>query len=783
MTTLAIFEQTLKNLDWINISQNIGNFAFFNVTKDKISLSPEIFKISNIHLQLETIAVLFKMISTGALLDDIAFANFKDTPINHKFVSGLQKGIIGDFDELNFICVVIENYSSLKNYFKDQPIFDFLNNQSDFDQLRNEFTRVFRSFVDKDGSVHLDKHPILAPKIQQKNQLELKIRETIQFTLKSDEFEKRLQFSSFDIMNDRYVVPVRSDSYNASLGLIVSRSSTGSTLFVEPFSVRELCNKRILLLNEIDEIINRICKDFCEFLNTKYPFIKEAYDFLLKFDYDLMISRYSERYNFSKPEVVSDGHYQLNNFFHPLIPKCTTNTVEFLPSHSGLVISGPNTGGKTVTIKSIVLCHVFIKLGFFIPATFAKIKLMNDIFYFDSDYQNISNGLSSFAGEASAILAMMNNISNDSLVATDEIFNSTGSDEASALALSIIDYLTDHKNALILVSTHHQLLKTSIQERQNFISSHVGYDFESNTPTFKLHIGSPGSSMALTIFEKISQSFNIDPLILNNAKSILDSKFITYESLLQDLTSKKTHLDKLVSENKELNIHLKNQKKSVEGTLFLEKSKLYDAYKIKLDKALKQIRDIRFDEKLEYKQKLKLASAENSSFSSLSPKSTQNSAGESLQVAVEPKVGEVYYCEIIKTNAKVEEIRSTKAQLFYKGKNIQVPLDSLFIPRNSLIVQNKSKNNSKVTVNVFRDTNSDISLDCRGMRLEAFQNLLESSLHSLVIGEIPYLNVVHGHGSGVLKNWLRDNLRKRNDFKWSADDGNDGCTRIELNIS
>lgn len=288
--------------------------------------------------------------------------------------------------------------------------------------------------------------------------------------------------------------------------------------------------------------------------------------------------------------------------------------------------------------------------------------------------------------------------------------------------------------------------------------------------------------MALTIFEKISESFDIDPLILENAKSILDSKFITYESLLQDLTSKKTQLEKLVSENKELNIHLKNQKKSVEGTLFLEKAKLFDDYKAKLEKSLKQIRDIRFDEKLEYKQKLKMASSENSAFSALSPKSIQNSAGESLKAALDPQVGQVYYCEIIKNNAKIEEIKANKAQLSFKGKNIQVPLDSLFIPRNSKIIQNKTKH-EKVTVNVFRDTSSDISLDCRGMRLEAFQSLLESSLHSLIIGEIPYLNVVHGHGSGVLKNWLRDNLRKRSEFKWAAEDGNDGCTRVELNIS
>lgn len=779
MTTLAIFEQTLKNLDWLNIAQNISNFAFFNITKDKIVLGPKLFSNLEIDNHLFKLKSLVQLISSGSLIEDFVFTNFKDSQTNHQFIKGLEKGKIGDFDELNFICVLVENFASLRAYFKDNTLFEFPHNQSDFDLIKNKFIRTFRSFVDKDGSVHLEKHPLLAPKILLRNQLESKIRETIQYTLKSEEFEKRLQFNTFDIMNDRYVVPVRSDSYNANLGLIVSRSSTGSTLFVEPFSVRELCNKRILILNEIDEIINRICMDFCSFLNTKINYIKIAYEEIIDFDYLLMSAKYCEFKDFIMPEVVYDGHYILQNFYHPLISKCVENTIEFQPEHDGLVISGPNTGGKTVTIKSIVLAHVFLKLGFFIPATRARIKLMNDIFYFDSDYQNLSNGLSSFAGEASAILEMMHNLSNDSLVATDEIFNSTGSDEASALALSIIDHLTKQKNALILVSTHHQLLKTSIQERPNFISSHVGYDFDNNIPTFKLQLGSPGSSMALTIFEKISASYHIDPLILENAKSILDSKYITYESLLQDLTSKKTQLEKIVLENKELNNHLKNQKKSMEGILFLEKNKLFEEYKLKLEKSIKQIHDIKNDERLEYKQKLKMAHSQNAAFDNLSPKQTLNPAGESLKNATTFIVNENYYCDIFKAEAKLVETKSNKAVMFFKGKNIQVPLESLYIPKR---LENRSpeKKTPRVTVNVFRDTNSNISLDCRGMRLENFQSILDSSLHSLILGEIPYLNVVHGHGSGVLKNYLRDLLRKNSDFSWAPEDGNDGCTRIEL---
>ncbi|EQC49511.1 MutS domain V protein, partial [Bacteriovorax sp. DB6_IX] len=589
-----ILFQTLNNIDWQQIANQITFHSYFEDTKDIFTNNPQVFTETNINSHLDNISTLSRLLDDGINFDLILFDCVSDAAENHTFIKNMNKGLIGDFKQLNFVSCIIENIFELKKSLphgeQKDIILELIN---DGQRLRNKFIKPLRTFVDRNGSVYLERHPKLAKKIAERNALETKIREKVMSTLKDADIEKRLQFQGYDVINDRYVIPVRSDSYNANIGLIISRSGTGHTLFVEPTEVRELCNKRLKIISEIDEIVNEICHGYSTLLSENYDYVQRVYKLILKYDYDLTQAKYSIHKGLVRPEVSLERDIKLSAFFHPLIDGCIANNIEISSDKHGLIISGPNTGGKTVSIKTIILCHVFLKLGFFIPAVEARLPLLNDIFYFDSDYQDLSHGLSSFAGETTAILEMLENINDNSLIAADEIFNSTSSDEASSLAISIISYLTDVKDSKVLISTHHQLLKTKMQTNEKFISAHVGYDFETNKPNYRLIIGTPGSSMALTIFEKLSSKFNIDPSIIENAKSILDQKYMTYEKLLQDLSHKKADLDKLLVENRDLNSQLKNQKKSMEGVLYLEKQKAFEIYKTKLEKQLDKINSLR----------------------------------------------------------------------------------------------------------------------------------------------------------------------------------------------
>ncbi len=772
--------QTLKNIDWPIIAQKICFFSKFNITKEHITRNPLPIEEANLDNHLSKVDELFNLISQDIDINSLAFGNVSDTPENHFFINNLVKNVTGDFKQLNFACALIENISELKNTLKTYDREDLLFLIEKTQRLRQKFVKSFRGFVDKDGHANLEKHPLLSAKIQERNNLEAKIREEVHQILKSEDIEKRLQFSSFDIINDRYVIPIRSDSYNGSIGIIVSRSSTGSTLFVEPTSVREYANKRMQIIAVIDEIINKICQDFTDQLKSENDILIHLYSFFLQLDYCLTQAKFSYQRNFVRPEISLNNSEYIENFFHPLIENCRPNTIDFKSFHHGMIISGPNTGGKTVSIKSIVLCHVFMKLGFFVPATRAKLRPVQDIFYFDSDYQDLSHGLSSFAGETTAILQMLAEIKPNSLVAADEIFNSTGSDEASSLAISIINHLTQNLGAMILISTHHQLLKTTMQENSNYISAHVGYDFENNIPTFNLIVGTPGSSMALTIFERLSHDYYLDKNILQNAKSILDKKYITYEKLLQDLSQKKAELDGLLIDNRDLNNQLKNQRKSMEGVLFLEKQKLYEQYKSQMEKQVRKIQELKEDKDITVKQKQRKATEFKSIFNSQSPIQDQTQVFD-VQPIEELIEGKTYFSELLKNDCVLISVSRTKATVSYKGKQIIVPTASLYTPLNNTP---KTKPSEKVRINIFQSTAvSSVTVNGRGMRLEKFQSEVLSAILSLQNGDLPYLLVVHGHGDGVLKKWLRDYLKREKDLTWSPEEGNDGCTKIEVSQS
>lgn len=780
MEQVNILNQTLKNIDWEQLANQIVFHSYFNKTKEVFHTSPRVFSHSDIYDHLNTIDVLTKLLDEGVNFDATLFDSINDAEENHTFIKNLNKGLIADFKQLNFICCLLENIFDLKNILPPGDLKDealrFINQGQ---RLKSKFIKPLRSFVERSGSVYLERHPRLAKKIAERNALDKSIRDKVQNIIKNDDIERRLQYSGYDVINDRFVIPVRSDSYNAKIGLIISRSSTGHTLFVEPIEVRELCNKRLKIVSEIDEIINEICVGYSKQLEENYDYIIEVYETILDYDYLLTQSKYAIHKSLVKPDISVNKAIHLKSFVHPLIDNCRANNIDIHSDSHGLIISGPNTGGKTVSIKSIIVCHVFLKLGFFIPAVSAKLPLLNDIFYFDSDYQDLSHGLSSFAGETTAILEMLANIKDNSLIAADEIFNSTSSDEASSLAISIITYLTQQRDSKVLISTHHQLLKTKMQEDKNFISAHVGYDFESNKPTYELIIGTPGSSMALTIFEKLSEKFQIDSSIINNAKSILDKKYMTYERLLQDLSKKKSELETLLGENRDLNAQLKNQKKSMEGVLFLEKQQLYENYRTKLDKQIKKINDLKKSD-LSLNQIKKKASEINHDFSRSQPGQLKNINEAPKNKPKELVVGQTYYCELFKSNCDLVSLSKNKAQVKLKGKNIQVPVASLYDKDRHAKSHQTKKPKEKVNINVFRSTTNNIQVDGRGMRLDKFQSEVVSSIESLLCGDIPYLLVVHGHGEGILKKWLRDYLKKEREVTWTPEEGNDGCTRVEL---
>lgn len=786
---LSIGHRQLELLDWPLIQSRITQTCFFEHNKQAFKASPFLYS-DQIETEYDRLDKVFSKLSE---LKQSFYASLQGCSSEESLfyeIFMLKKGKVLRPETANLAAHLLEAYELTSRHIPPQSVSN--DEQIELKLLLRNFLKPVRRFLTQSGQVEHEKHPALSKVGQEIHDINTGLRKQIQNIIKSDQYRNVLQFEQYDIIDDRFVIPVRSDNYQAHLGQIVSRSQSGMTLLVEPPMLRELSNKRIQLLAKQEEILNQIFVQLSHVLTQHYS----SFEYIIKFveRVDLLISKASfcEHLGLIRPEVTQSSEVFIKSFFHPLIEEAVVNDLSLKGELSGLVISGPNTGGKTVALKSLALCQVLMHSGLFLPAEKAALPLARAVYYFSHDQQDLSQGLSSFSSEAAQYIQLVENLEEKSFIFIDEIFNSTSSEEASALALGLLDYINEkHSSIKVFLSTHHQFLKTTMHADKNFLSCHVGYDFERNTPTYKLQYNSPGSSLALSIFEKLTDKSNKDlTSVYVKAQSYLNKKQMSYEGLLEKLSSQKTELDQKIQEANQLRQELKNQKKSSDGILYLEREKIKDQYREKLENAFKEAQSWikNFKEEIKTskniskgpqsleKQKIKyhgLLQKDDDKSSALK----FNADGKSIDLK-DVQLGAFYFCALTNSEVVVSKVNERKKQVQVKNKGITfwVPLSSLAYAKNK-----RRPPQSKVQVMVNKSNLGRVKIDGRGMRLEEFQKEVLPSLDEVLCGDIPYLTIVHGHGDGVLKKWLREHLSYHNtDFDWGPDEGNDGSTTIKV---
>lgn len=699
-----------------------------------------------------------------------------------RFILHLAKDGVLNFSELNKVALLIESAQFIKQDLPDLNIAEFKNiAEVDFVPIQRKFLREFRHLVDSSGEVFFERHPELSELNTRLRELEERIRRTIQDWINQAQNQKTLQYNSYDVHYDRFVVPVRSDSYRSEIGLIVSRSESGSTLFVEPFEVREACNRRLELIAKIDEIINQLAIKFSRALGEFSPISQKLHHEILRIDFYLAKTDFANRYALECPSIRSTPGFKFTQLFHPLIKNAVKNSVDCHKGHHGIVISGPNTGGKTVFLKSLALSYLLFYHGFFVPAQEAELYPYEGLFYFGNDLQDLQVGLSSFSGEVKNYIDLIESILPSNLILIDEIFNSTSSDEASALSLAYFDELHRRAQCHIVVSTHHQMFKTLVHQDRHYISCHVGFDTTQMKPTYKIQWGTPGASMAIDIFRILAQGHSEVKDVPEKAMGHLSAKNISYETLLQRVSQKQIELDQLVNNNRQLEVELKNQKGAMEGILNLKMNEELTKARKEIDKILNEARNLVEEARRNEIQKVrKIDDRGHSLKSQLSSMQGHEPVEEIVPAGNlsidEVQKGDIVYSTMLKKEFTVHGIDRRKHEVVIAKGPIK-----LTVPVSTLSRSKRAPQTGKVSVSFSKSSHSKLEHDVRGMRLSEFQNLVESSLGDLLSGDIPYLSIIHGHGDGVLKNWLRDYLKRSKDFKGETpENGNDGETKITL---
>ena len=778
--------EALELLDWSQLTGDIASLSHFETTKNKLAIPPKFKEAQFIQRDLDRLELYLFSFEDFSLLFNTKIRMLPDNVSFFSLIPDLFKGKFFETNELNFFALLTEAYIASFGSFRD-IVFekDFQVPSDAVSKLKKNFINPLRDFVDYSGNASYERHPVLKKLYAEVLALESDLRVTIQKTSKSDLYSSKLQMDNYDIINDRYVLAVRSDSYNSELGPIVSRSQSGMTLFVEPYETRDKSNKRIHLLSEIEATILKLTIELSKVIHSFSNEIQSISEWILELDWLNTKATYTEKLRLTKPIISHQFHFEFHGLFHPLISRPIGNNLSLDYSHKGLIISGPNTGGKTVALKSLCLSVLFLHLGLYVPANSAHIYPVCDLFYFSHDHQNLAEGLSSFASEAKYYLELLQNLGPKNLIVIDEIFNSTSSEEASALAISFLEEIHNRSTAKIIISTHHQVLKTFMHGRSDYVSAHVGFDFEFNRPTYKLILGEPGSSLAFKIFDNLSMRFGLKTSISEKAKALLDQKHITYESLLQELSQKKIDLDKTLVQNRNLQIELKNQKASMEGVLFLEREKILSDYTKKIkslfDQAEKLLSEVKKGEVSNRKTLSNEIGLIQSSLNKESPnKIIRTDNGDIYthykQIQFEDiHVQSTVFSINVRKNVKVVQLnpRKKEIQIQHGALSVWTTVDSLRWP------SGVKPPSTTVQIHVDRSIRGDIEIDCRGMRLEEFQKTCEQAIDEVYSGEIPFVTIIHGHGDGILKNWLRTFLKKEyKDLRWENIEGNDGCTKI-----
>ena len=594
-----------------------------------------------------------------------------------------------------------------------------------------------------------------------------KIREKLQNYISSSQYASYLQDNIVTIRSGRYVIPVKTAYKGMVKGLIHDQSATGSTTFIEPIAIVELNNELRSCEIEEQQEIERILRMLTETIDASYYEIVETYETITKLDIIFAKAQYSRVIKGIYPEINNNGHIDIVEGRHPLIDKARVVPVSISlgDKYNTLLISGPNTGGKTVSIKLVGLLTLMAMSGIFVPARVGtKISIFNDILCDIGDQQSIENNLSTFSAHLMTIINIVNKADKDSLVLLDELGSGTDPVEGAALAIAVISYLKD-RHVKTIVTSHYKELKEFAYSSNDVTIA--GMDFEPVTfkPTYRLIMGQTASSNAL----EIAKLLGLKESIVNNAKSLIseeDNKFnniirgaeITRKEAedlklkalaeLSEIDKKLEYYNNLIAieEQKKAKLEEKLQKsaKEVLGDYLEEAEDLVEELKQQVQKGDEQA----LFEARRLKKQLEKMQVQSNEKMHYDKASGEINAGDDVYVKSLNEIGKVLS---IAQNRKEAQVKVGVLSMNVKLKELE-----------KVVVKNTKEEDKKVNVKFKGDYSFDISteLNIIGKNTDEALYELEYYLSKAKAKGYETVRIVHGKGTGALRKAVQDYLKK-----------------------
>ncbi|OPJ55173.1 endonuclease MutS2 [Alkalithermobacter paradoxus] len=763
----------LKHIDKLVPSSNyeeVINMQKETSEAESILIKRGSFPLGGIH----DIEILVKKASIGSSLDPGQLLMVADTLRGARLIRNFMKNEDGESKY-----EIIEGLVSSLNVFRDieDSIYNSIASESEVSDSASPELRSIRR------------------KIVQKNE---GIRSKLNSIISSTTYQKYLQEAIVTIRGDRFVVPVKQEYRSSVPGIVHDQSSSGATLFIEPMSVVEMNNElRELRIKEKEEI-EKILKELSNLVGSVSNELISNGKVLGKLDFIFAKGKLSISMRGISPEINNDKYINIKNGRHPLLdPKSVVPTNIWVgKDFNTLVITGPNTGGKTVTLKTVGLFQLMVQSGLHIPADFGTVMSVFDNIFADiGDEQSIEQSLSTFSSHMTNIVNILREVNENSLVLFDELGAGTDPVEGAALAISILDYLYNI-NARTIGTTHYSELKHYALTKDGVENASVEFDLETLSPTYKLLIGVPGKSNAF----EISRKLGLDEYIIENAKSLISRENIEFEELLQNIEKDrikaqeereeaqrlKTQIQRLKDEYQEKVDKLASNKEKMIQEAKREAQKIISQAKEEVEEAIKEIRRL---EKQEY-SKDKNKEIENI-------RSKINKSMGSVQTSVKdmiiPKVSKKVI-KNIKAGDEVKVVSLNQEGTILSVDNdkkealVQIGIMKMNLPFASLekIDSIKKELSKSGTGKILKSKASNIKseIDLRGMNLEDAMSQVDKYLDDAYLAGLPKVTIIHGVGTGVLKSGIKQMLKKHKHVKSQRDgaygEGGSGVTIVEI---
>ncbi len=790
--------KALKTLEYNKIIDRLTEFAASALAKEmcrNLQPSTDLYEIQT--LQKETSDALSRIYQKGA----VSFRGVRDI---RGSIKRLEIGAIIGINELLSICSLLEVCSKVKAYSRNDRDPDFEDSLEAMFQALQPLTPVsseIRRCIASEEELNDDASPALFKIRRSMRQINDKVHAQLQ-TMVNGSARTYLQDAVVTMRNGRYCIPVKAEHRGQVPGMIHDQSSTGSTLFVEPIAVIKLNNDlRELELKEEKEI-EMILATLSARCGEETEALRDDLDLLTKLDFIFARAQLSRSMNGTQPDFNQEGRILIKKGRHPLLDKKKVVPIDIQlgKDFELLIITGPNTGGKTVSLKTVGLFTLMGQAGLHIPAfDHSELSVFHEVFADIGDEQSIEQSLSTFSAHMTNTVSILREADDRSLVLFDELGAGTDPTEGAALAIAILSNL-HRRGSRVMATTHYSELKVFALSTPGVENGCCEFDVETLRPTYRLLIGVPGKSNAFAISQKLGLSQDI----IEEAKTHLTQQDEDFEDLLADLEQKRVTIeqerDQINSYKEEIH-ELKQRLESKQEKLDLSRDKILREANEQARNILQEAKDyadttIRNFQKYGKaagvsakdmeKERGKLREKMSKVDKNLSAKNAAPKKSQKQLTAKDLHIGDSIKVLSLNLKGTVSTLPDAKGNLFVQMGILrsQVNIRDLEKLDDTVITGGNFSKTGSGKIKMSKSASVSTEINLLGKTVDEAIMELDKYLDDAYIAHLPSVRIVHGKGTGALRKGVHNYLRRQKHVKsyrlGEFGEGDAGVTIVEF---